>query len=140
MLQRKTEIRSEGFKEFSRDLQRLTGLDQQSAERVFRSLAASAIVRRAILQAISQGGVAAKTVQHGDVKVSGPGVVIYGGSLYSFGAEFGSHRYKQFKEWRGNKDDAGYFLWPTVREYRDRKMLEDWWKSMRPGIKRAFPN
>jgi hypothetical protein len=137
MAMRRTEIRAEGFKEFSRDLSRLTGLDMATAEKVFRNLAASAIVRRAILSAISQGGIAARSAE--SIRVGGPGVVVYGGNAYDFGAEFGSYRYKQFETWRGNKDDAGYFLWPTVREYRDRKMLEDWWKTMRPGIKKAFP-
>lgn len=135
---RVTQVEAEGFKEFSRDLSRLTGLDIPTAEKVFRGLASVYIVKRAIASAISQGGVAAKSSS--DIRVGGPGVVIYGGSAYSFGAEFGAYRYKQFKEWRGNKDDAGYFLWPTVREYRDKRMLNDWWESMRPGIQRAFPD
>lgn len=129
--------RAEGFKEFSADLARLTGLDTASAERLFKNLAAANIVKRAIAAAISQGGVAALSAQ--DIRRSGPGVVVYGGNGYNMGAEFGSYRYKQFEVWRGNKDDAGYFLWPTVRQYRDSKMLDDWWKTMRPGIKKAFP-
>ena len=131
------EVQGEGFKEFSKDLSRLTGLDMPQAEKVFKNLAASAIVRRAVTMAISQGGVAAKSAD--DIRVGGPGVVVYGGNAYNFGAEFGAYRYKQFETWRGNKDDAGYFLWPAVREYRDRKMLAEWWETMRPGIKKAFP-
>lgn len=130
-------VEAVGFKEFSRDLAQLTGLDIASAERVFRNLASTAIVKRAVVSAISQGSVAAKSAV--DISTGGPGVVVYGGNAYNFGAEFGAYRYHQFKTWLGNKDDAGYFLWPTIRQYRDKKMLEDWWKAMRPGIKRAFP-
>jgi hypothetical protein len=36
-----------------------------------------------------------------------------------WGAEFGSDRFRQFSPWRGNKDGAGYFLWPTVRDEGD---------------------
>lgn len=32
------------------------------------------------------------------------------------GAEFGSIRYKQFQPWRGNGPDAGYAVYPTIRD------------------------
>lgn len=40
-----------------------------------------------------------------------------GGPRYPMfaGAEFGAKQYHQFKTWRGNGDDAGYFLFPTIR-------------------------
>jgi hypothetical protein len=38
---------------------------------------------------------------------------------YALGAEFGSVRYKQFQPWRGTGDDAGYFLYPTIRADKD---------------------
>lgn len=41
-----------------------------------------------------------------------------GGAAYPMfgGAEFGSYRYPQFKPWRGNGSDAGYFLYPEIRD------------------------
>jgi hypothetical protein len=33
-----------------------------------------------------------------------------------WGAEFGADRYTQFLPWRGNKEGAGYFLWPAIRD------------------------
>ena len=33
---------------------------------------------------------------------------------YAMGAEFGAGR-PQFKPWRGNSTNAGYFLWPAIR-------------------------
>jgi hypothetical protein len=45
------------------------------------------------------------------------GAVRYGGGVpFAMGAEFGSIRYKQFEPWRGSAGDAGYFLWPTLRD------------------------
>lgn len=38
---------------------------------------------------------------------------------YVLGAEFGAKRYPQFKPWRGNGDEAGYWLFPAVRDMRD---------------------
>ncbi|EFC86467.1 hypothetical protein [Parafrankia sp. EUN1f] len=49
---------------------------------------------------------------------------------YALGSEFGSKRdhprelesgrtmrgWNQFRSWRGNKEGAGYFLWPTIRQ------------------------
>ena len=46
------EVQGEGFKEFSKDLSRLTGLDMPQAEKVFKNLAASAIVRVELLQSL----------------------------------------------------------------------------------------
>ena len=36
-----------------------------------------------------------------------------------WGAEFGSTRHTQFSPWKGNAGDAGYFLWPAVRDDRE---------------------
>jgi len=38
---------------------------------------------------------------------------------WALGHEFGSLVHRQFPAWRGNKSDAGYFLWPTIREARE---------------------
>lgn len=48
--------------------------------------------------------------------------VSFGGPAYPMagGAEFGSQRFKQFKEWRGNGFDAGYFAYPSIRHDADR--------------------
>ena len=37
---------------------------------------------------------------------------------YVLGAEFGAKRYRQFRPWQGNKMEAGYFLFPAIREMR----------------------
>ncbi len=72
---------------------------------------------RAIAYAL--GGVAAKVAPSiGATKTATAAGVSFGGAAYPFagGAEFGSLRYKQFKTWRGNGSDAGYFVYPAIRQ------------------------
>lgn len=52
------------------------------------------------------------------VGFGGPGYPMAGG------AEFGSIRFKQFKPWRGNGADAGYFVYPAIRQDADRITTE----------------
>jgi len=52
------------------------------------------------------------------------------------GAEYGGRRRpttQQFQPWRGNGEDAGYFLWPTVR--RDAADIEE---EAKAGIDRLI--
>lgn len=70
----------------------------------------------------AQGGVAAKTAESVRALASQKSAqVALGGAAYPFamGAEFGSLAYKQFKPWRGSDEDAGYFLYPSIRAKRD---------------------
>ena len=68
------------------------------------------------------GGVAAKVAPSiKATKTQAGAAVSFGGAAYPFagGAEFGSHRYKQFKPWRGSGSDAGYFVYPAIRQDAD---------------------
>lgn len=38
-----------------------------------------------------------------------------GGLAWGLSFEYGSRRYREFP-WRGSGDDAGYFMWPTIRD------------------------
>lgn len=131
-------VDSPDMKRFTRDLSVLLGVGLPEAERLFKTAASGQIVLRAVAAAESQGGVAAKSAT--DIHTAGPGVVVYGGNGYNMGAEFGAYRYKQFKQWRGNKDDAGYFFWPAIREFRDRRMVELWYKELFRPLRRTFPS
>jgi hypothetical protein len=127
----------EGMKDFLRDL----GVAERHwavAEKVFLATAATTVVQRARDIAKSEGRLAIKSSR--DVRTGGLGVVVYGGQGYSMGAEFGALQYKQFEMWRGNRDDAGYFLWPAIREFRDEEMLNLWAKEVWMAIKPAFPD
>jgi len=113
----------EGLEEFIRDLG-LAPAQMKQADRLFRNYAAARVLEMARAKAAHEGGVANKAKS--DLKITGLGRIRYGGSPYDMGAEFGSYAYKQFERWRGNDENAGYFLWPAVREYRDKAMADDW--------------
>lgn len=69
--------------------------------------------------ALGLGGVAAKVAPSiKATKTAAGAAVSFGGAAYPFagGAEFGSYRYKQFSPWRGSGSDAGYFLYPAIRQ------------------------
>lgn len=73
--------------------------------------------------AYSVGGVAAHVAP--SIKASAGAEsagVSLGGGRYPMagGAEFGSNKFKQFKPWRGNGSDAGYFVYPAIRQDADR--------------------
>lgn len=74
-----------------------------------------------------------------DLKAAGNGTVRYGGQPWDMGAEFGSYQYHQFNTWRGNGEEAGYFLWPAVRMYRDHEMVHQYFAEVWHTVKVAFP-
>lgn len=128
----------EGLRDFIRDLGVAPSrLDE--AEQIFLGVAANSIVVQAKERANAVSRLANKAAM--DVrKGTQPGIVTYGGEAYSMGAEFGALQYKQFKPWKGNKDDAGYFLWPSVRDFRDRDMMKQWVKEAWKVIRPIFPD
>lgn len=133
-------INVEGTEEFERFVRALDLSRQKMirAERQFYVAAARTVDQMAETEARSLGSVAAKSAS--DIRVGGPGVVVYGGQGYDMGAEFGSYRYKQFKLWRGNGDDAGYFLWPSIRIFRDKRMQDLWTKEVWKVVSREILN
>ena len=73
------------------------------------------------------------------------GVRLGTGTVYAFalGAEFGSKRYGQFLDWRGNQHKGwdggpGYFLHPAIRS-EGRRILDLYWKEIQQTARRAFP-
>lgn len=106
------------------------------AEKTFLTVAAATVMNWAKENARSEGSVMGKSST--DVRALGQGVVRYGGKPYNMGAEFGSYRYHQFKTWRGNGDDAGYFLWPAIRKFRDKEMLNTWLHETWSALSDAF--
>ena len=68
------------------------------------------------------------------VSIGGPNVP------WALGHEFGSLVFKQFPPWRGNKQDAGYFLWPTIREAREEEIPRAVDALIDEFRQRAFPD
>jgi hypothetical protein len=131
------QIRVEGLPKFIGTLH-LTPAKIKVAERLFLHEAAKTVKRWAEESARQEGGVARKASE--DLEIAGPGVVRYGGKPYDMGAEFGSYQYHQFERWRGKGDDAGYFLWPAVRRFRDTALAELWLRETSAVLSDAFPD
>lgn len=133
---RKTYANFEGLTDFLRDVG-VAAHNIPHATRVFEAVASATVSVMAREKAMAHSPLDALASK--DIRVEKPGTVAYGGRAYDFGAEFGSYQYKQFETWRGNQDDAGYFFWPSIREFRDKDMLDQWAKEAWKYIKPAFP-
>jgi len=115
-------VRVHGLNELNRALREMGPEFQKELKETNRSVAGF-VAEDARAAAYSLGGVAAKVAP--TVKAAGGTTwagVSMGGSAYPMagGAEFGSLAFKQFKPWRGNGSDAGYFLYPAIRQDVDR--------------------
>lgn len=111
-------VKVDGLRELN---QALKGISREAAKelRTANKTVATFVSEDARAAAYSIGGVAAHVApsirasagaQFAGVAFGGPGWEMAGG------AEFGSLRFKQFKPWRGNGSDAGYFLYPAIRQ------------------------
>lgn len=115
-------VQVEGLNELNRALRGLGGSELQKELKAAGLEVAKEVTSAARSRALSLGGVAAKTAP--SLKATGRNTgagVSFGGARFPFaaGAEFGSYQYAQFKPWRGNQSDAGYFLYPTIRDKSD---------------------
>lgn len=120
-------VQIEGLDEFIRDLN-LAPSQMQKARQTFVAYSAQMVAEMAVARGHAEGSTARKAAD--DIRVAGPGLVELGGRAYDLGAEFGSYQYHQFERWRGKDDDAGYFFWPAVREYRDNLMSNQWLETV----------
>lgn len=125
----------EGFEDWLKDLG-VTPRNVKLAQKAFLTVAAATVMNWAKDNARAEGGVAEKSAK--DVRTGGAGVVRFGGKPYNMGAEFGSYAYRQFETFRGNGDDAGYFLWPAIRRFRDKEMMNTWLHETWSALSEAF--
>lgn len=133
-------VKVDGLTELNRALRGLGPDAQKELKEASRSVA-TFVASDARSAANALGGVAAHVAP--SIKpvggVSGAGVA-FGGARYPMagGAEFGSYRYKQFKPWRGNSSDAGYFVYPAIRRDADR-IVTEFTDAVQKVIDRRFP-
>lgn len=127
----------EGLEDFLKDMGVLPA-QMKRAEQVFQTIAAATVVTTAKEYATLEGRQQVKFAQ--TLLPRTGGTVQYGGLPGSMGAEFGSILYGQFPEWRGNKDDAGYFFWPAIRNFRDEDMLNLWVREVWEVVQGLFSN
>lgn len=134
-------IRVEGLSQLNKQLKALGPEMQRELVESSRNVARF-VTEDARSAAGSLGGVAAHVAPSlsavGGARSAG---VAFGGARFPMagGAEFGSVRFKQFKMWRGNGSDAGYFVYPTIRRDADRIETE-YNQSIEALLKKAFPD
>lgn len=128
----------EGLRELQRALRELPKEHRRELTKANKE-AANIVTGRAKARAFSLGGVAAHVAPgiRASAGQTSAGVA-FGGPAYPMagGAEFGSIKYKQFAPWRGNGPDAGYFVYPTIRDDAG-EWIEPYEESIRDAIKRA---
>jgi hypothetical protein len=133
-------VKVTGLRELNKSLKALGPEAQKELKTASRDVATfvAADVKSA---AAALGGVAAHVAPSIGVVggVSGAGVA-FGGARYPMagGAEFGAYKYKQFKPWRGNGQDAGYFVYPTIRRDAD-KIATEFTAAVDKVIDKRFP-
>lgn len=118
-------VQVEGLAELSRALKQLEDIESRREIRMANKTAADYVAGHARDRAYSLGSTAGHVAP--SIKASAgyqSAGVAFGGSGFpmAMGAEFGGQRRKttqQFEPWRGSDSDAGYFLYPTIRERAD---------------------
>jgi hypothetical protein len=134
---KKSYAKIDGLRDFLRDMGVLES-ELDRAEKVFQTIAAATVVSTAKTYASREGRQQQSAAQ--TLTQMGNGIVSYGGTPWAMGAEYGSYLYGQFPEWRGNKDDAGYFFWPAIRNFRDEDMLNLWAREVWTVVEGLFSN
>lgn len=114
-------IHVEGLRELSRSLREMDKALPRELREAGKDVAKT-VAGAAQSRAVGLGGVAAKSAPSikPSAGITSAGVA-FGGPAYPFagGAEFGSFKYPQFKPWRGAGSDAGYFVYPAIRDKSD---------------------
>ena len=134
------DVKVDGLRELNKALKAIGPEAQKDLKDASRKVA-SFVAADAAAAARTIGGVAAHVAP--SIRpvggVNGAGVSM-GGPAYPMagGAEFGSIRYKQFQPWRGNSSDAGYFLYPAIRDDLDR-IVTEFTDAVDDIIQRRFP-
>lgn len=133
----KSYARIDGLKDFLADVGVIPS-QMARAEQVFMTIAAATVIAQAKDNATKEGRQQQRAAQ--TLTQMGSGIVQYGGTPWAMGAEYGSILYGQFPEWRGNKQDAGYFFWPAVRDFRDEDMINLWVREVWAVVEGLFQN
>ena len=144
-----------GLSEFRRELKKLddAGLTNELKDANFE--VASAVVGWAKTKAGGEGRMAIRSAD--TLKASraqARAAVSFGGASVPFamGSEFGAMRniprrtargevpgWNQFKQWRGNGSDAGYWLFPTIRSH-ERQIVDKYGDAIEKIARKAFPD
>lgn len=131
-------IRVEGLTELQRALKKIDGFERELSKTNRET--AQMVMADARGEAQSQGSTAAHVAPAIKTTASATyaavSLLTSGRYAMAAGAEFGSDRYRQFKKWTGFGENAGYFMWPTIRRDAD-KIQHKYESGMDDLLKRA---
>lgn len=133
-------VRGEGFRDFVRDLKQAGGQFPKQV-RAAGMRAAQAIVPPARARFARGRGKSPESGKSLKAGATQTGAYVRGGGAgfpTFYGDEFGAVRYRQFPPWRGNGQDAGYSLYPTIRERQD-ETLGEYVEALTEIARAAFP-
>lgn len=116
-------VRVTGLGALARNLKAVEADFPKKVKRI-NGLISEDVAVKAKARALGLGSVAAHTIHEGGLRAGQSARTAYvflGGTSAPFaaGAEFGSSVYRQFDAWKGNGPDAGYFLFPTIRDEKE---------------------
>lgn len=140
--QKAVRIRVEGLDAFRKELRKLDDAGLMDELKAVNQKVAELVVTKAKLRAQFVGAQAAKAAESMKASRQAARSVVAGGgrrSAFFGGAEFGSVQFPQFKAWQGNGRNAGYFLYPTIRESTD-EIVELYGDEIDKITRRAFPD
>lgn len=132
-------IEVEGLKQLRKDLAAVNKALPKELGQLYKSIG-TMVIQDAQNRAFGLGGVANKAASALSASARSTAVVIsLNGQKYPYalGAEFGGSQ-PQFKPWRGNGPDAGYFLYPTIRA-DSQEILDAFDAAAAKAYKLAFP-
>lgn len=111
-------VRIDGYAQLRRDLLKVTPDVDAMLKRLNVSIADDIITAaraRAVATGRQQRRAATYLKAYRSARAGGVNLRQNTAMPFAMGAEFGARR-PQFKPWRGNGADAGYFLWPSIRD------------------------
>jgi len=136
-------VEVEGLAQFRRDLKDIDRNLPKELGQEFRKIS-ELIVTAASQKATLLGGVAAKAADAIKATSRSDSATVRlkaSDKPYVLGAEFGGQRRpttQQFEPWRGSDENAGYFLYPAIRE-REQEMLSMYAEAVGRVTALAFP-
>ena len=134
-------VKIEGLTEFRKSLAKLDDPGFTAGLKDVNFAVGQLVVSRARTMAAAIGPMQRKAAESLNAgRQAARAIVSGGGNSTAFfgGAEFGGSQ-PQFKPWRGNKRDAGYFLYPTIRDATD-DIVELYGKGVDDLTRAAFPS
>ena len=139
-----TGLRVEGLRQLSKELRTADKSLRKELTKANRD-ATKPVFEIAEQHAVFYGGSTAKAFENRSIaqfsQQTKAGIRMRSNSSTQFGlgGEFGAKRFRQFLPWRGAGQEAGYTVWPAIRDLGP-KLLRPYEQALARIIRKAFPD